>query len=66
MRQLEVSHKQEKQEKAAESRKVVEEGEQKAQQLAVEQQRIQDLNAELEMKLAKGDGEMKGLEERLK
>ena len=66
MRQLEVSHKQEKQEKAAESRKVVEEGKQKAQQLAVEQQRIQDLNAELELKLARGDGEMKGLEERLK
>jgi len=66
MRQLEVAHRQEKQEKAAESRKVVAEGEQQAQQLAVKKQRIQDLNVELEGELAKGDGEMKDLEDRLK
>ena len=66
MRQLEVAHRQEKQAKVAESRKVVAEGEQQAQQLAVENQRILYLNFELEGELAKGDSEIKGLEERLK
>ena len=66
MRQLEVAHRQEKQENAAARRKVVAEGDQQAQQLAVEKQRIQDLNVELEGELAKGDCEMKDLEERLK
>ena len=66
MGQLEVAHKQEEQEKAAEREKVVAEGEQQAQQLAQEKQRILDLNIELERELVKEDGEMKGLEEKLK
>ena len=66
MRQLEVTHRQEKQEKAAESEKVVAEGELQAKRLADENRRIQDLNVELERELARGDDEEKVLEERLK
>ena len=66
MRQLEVTHMQKKQEKAAERRKVVAEGEQQVQQLAVEKQHIQNLNVEFGVELAKGDCEIKVLEERLK
>ena len=63
MRQLEVAHRQE---KAAERMKVVAESEQQTQQLAIEEQCIQDLNIELEGELAQGYDEMKDLEERLK
>ena len=66
MRQLEVTHMQKKQEKAAERRKVVAEGEQQVQQLAVEKQHIQNLNVEFGVELTKGDCEIKVLEERLK
>merc|ERR1719347_874231 len=66
MRQLEVTYRQEKQKKAAESEKVVAEGELQAKRLADENRRIQDLNVELERELARGDDEEKVLEERLK
>ena len=66
MEQLDVAHREETQKKVAEREKVVADGEQQAQYLAEEKQRIQDLVSELERELVEGDGEMKTMEKKLK
>ena len=66
MEQLDVAHREETQKKVAEREKVVADGEQQAQYLAEEKQRIQDLVSELERELIEGDGEMKTMEKKLK
>ena len=66
MEELDVAHREETQKKAAEREKVVADGEQQAQYLAEEKQRIQDLVSELERELIEGDGEMKTMEKKLK
>ena len=65
MEQLDVAHREETQKKVAEREKVVADGEQQAQYLAEEKQRIQDLVSELERELIEGDGEMKTMEKKL-
>ena len=65
MEQLDVAHREETQKKVAEREKVVADGEQQAQYLAEEKQRIQDLVSELERELVEGDGEMKTVEKKL-
>ena len=65
MEQLDVAHREETQKKVAEREKVVADGEQQAQYLAEEKQRIQDLVSELERELVEGDGKMKTMEKKL-